>query len=406
MARQRSRNRGNIAQPNSSGYGQQYDSAPVTHRAPANSNSYRQPYSDSPRANYGYDERYRQEPAANHRYYEEPKRSKKPAVFATVMVIAALGALALFAYYWLYDARGTAPDVRESPDGDSFAPGIADNVDRREGVYTFLIFGIDESNTDSIMVGTLDTVNSTFEIVSIPRDTLVNVGWTTKKANSIYANMRHQHRNDSDSETAAMEATVERFRDILGFKVDYWIMVDFRGFASLVDAIGGVDFHVPVDMHHSGYTFPSGMHHLSGEQALHVVRYRGFSNADIGRIGTQQDFLAAVAGQLLANRDSIRVRNMAETFLRYAVTDISLSNLVWFGERFLELDSEDITFHTMPGNYWDTVSGVSYVTIYTDDWLNMINTYINPWHTPRTINDFSILTRGGGGSLVVVGRER
>ena len=343
------------------------------------------------------------------RYYDRDYDSRRRGgggskAFAIISVTALLALIVFGAYWffgdWLAGARATMPPVRERPDGTAHVSAGAD-INRNTGIFTFLIMGIDDSNTDAIMVGKFDTDNKTFDVVSIPRDTLVNVSWPTKKANSIYANMRHAHRNDADAEIAAMDATIEKFKDILGFKVDYWIMVDFRAFESLVDAIGGVEFHIPVNMYHSGYTLQSGTRLLNGRDALHAVRFRGFQTADIGRIGTQQDFLMAMATQLLANRDSIRIRNLAETFLRHAVTDISLQNLIWFGEQFLELDSENITFHTMPGNYWDSVGGVSYVTIYVDEWLNMINTYINPWHTDKTIDDLSILTRNENGRLFV-----
>ena len=348
-------------------------------------------------------------PRHHERYYDSERRNGGGSKAFAIISVTALLALIVFGAYWFFGdwltvARATVPPVREEPGGTVFvsADTHADaDIDRCTGTFTFLIMGIDDSNTDTIMVGTFDTDNKTFDIVNIPRDTLVNVSWNTRKANSIYANMRHAHRNDENAEVAAMNATVEKFSDILGFKVDYWIMVDFRAFESLVDAIGGVEFHVPVDMYHSGYTLSSGTRLLNGRDALHAVRFRGFQTADIGRIGTQQDFLMAMSEQLLANRDSIRIRNLANTFLRHAVTDISLQNLVWFGEQFLELESENITFHTMPANYWDSVGGVSYVSIYVDEWLDMLNTYINPWHTDKTVDDFSILTRNANGRLFV-----
>ena len=60
---------------------------------------------------------------------------------------------------------------------------------RQDGVYTMLVAGVDEGggNTDTIMVGKLDTVNHTLDVVSIPRDTLINVSWWVKKVNSAYA---------------------------------------------------------------------------------------------------------------------------------------------------------------------------------------------------------------------------
>jgi LCP family protein required for cell wall assembly len=336
---------------------------------------------------------------------KKQRRSKGFAIISTLaLVVLLIVGGVWFLSDWIGDARATVPPQRTRPDGDDFLHNVDlgdEPLDRGMGKFTFLIFGANEGLTDTILVGTVDTDNSTFEIVSIPRDTMVNVGWGTRKANSIYANMRHSHRDEPEPEVRAMEETVRRFGDVLGFMVDYWAIIDYEAFVTLVDAIGGVEYDVPMDMYHSGRTITAGLQTLSGEDALHVVRFRGFPTADIGRIESQQDFLMTMASQILANRDSIRIRNLAQTFLRHTVTDISLQNLIWFGERFLELEYEDINFHIMPGNYWGHVGGVSYVTIYVDEWIELINTYINPWDFDLTIDNFSILTRDAGGGLFV-----
>jgi len=277
--------------------------------------------------------------------------------------------------------------------------------------------GIDEegSNSDVIMSATFDTNNRTLNVVSIPRDTLVNVSWNLKLANSIYPVLHNTFRSETDREKReelVMAGSVERFASILGYNVDFWVTINMRGFAALIDAIGGVDFEVPVNMnYHDPYqdlhiNYSRGMHRgLTGRQSLEILRFRGYASADIQRINTQQLFLTAAVEQILAKRSSINVSSLASIFLNHVRTDIPLTSLVWFGLRFLELEAENVRFAQVPGNNIDfvTIQGASqgYVTIYIEEWLEMLNEMLNPLANDLVAEDLSILTRGAGRRLYV-----
>ena len=279
---------------------------------------------------------------------------------------------------------------------------------RETSKYTFLLMGIDGTgNTDVIIVGTFDTTEYTLEFASIPRDTIVNVSWSLKKANSIYAAMRSQNRNEDNAEAKAMKAVIDKFSDILGYKVDFWATINMRAFISLIDAIGGVSFNVPISMNWTDpelnmtFNLSKGVQTLRGQQALGLMRYRaGYSNADIGRINTRQNFLKAAMEQILANKSSINVANLAEIFLKYVKTDIPLNNLIWFGREFLNVSGEDINFTIMP-HALESVAGGSYVSIKLDEWLEIVNTKLSPLSREITANDVSILTRGPDRRLYV-----
>ena len=350
---------------------------------------------------------------------QQPKkgsRKKKVAIAVTVVLVVLL-ASATFVFLYLRRALDTAPEMRSSPKGSERMDIIANSSwqitgNRRDtNRYTFLLLGADygEYNTDVIMVATFDVSEHTFSVVSIPRDTLVNVSWNTKKANSLLANMRARHSGDAD----AMQATVEQFANILGYEVDYWMLVNIQAFVSLVDAIGGVDFYVPVNMNYDDRAgglsihYTQGNHHLTGQQALEVVRFRaGYSNADIGRIDTQQSFLKSAAQQILDQRDSLSVMELARIFLANVRTDMQLDDLIWFGREFLRLDADSVDFYVMPGNTGDSVRSQSYVTIYVDEWLELINSVFNPFSRDVTPDDVSILTRGSDRRLYVTDGNR
>lgn len=113
-----------------------------------------------------------------------------------------------------------------------------------------------------------------------------------------------------------MERLAARLKDLLGFPVDGYVLVDLEAFQKTVDLVGGVEFDVPMDMN---YEDPSqnlyihlqkGLQTLDGEQAMGLVRFRkGYATQDIQRTQTQQQFLKALAKQCLSVSSLTKLRN-------------------------------------------------------------------------------------------------
>ncbi|MCL2222338.1 MAG: LCP family protein [Oscillospiraceae bacterium] len=272
---------------------------------------------------------------------------------------------------------------------------------------TFLILGIDGTgNTDVVMVAKFDYEEATFEVVNIPRDTMVNVSWNVRKVNSIHAVMRNRYRNEDNPYERAMEETVGHFRNILGFDIDFWATINMRAFINLIDAIGGVQFDVPVNMNwrdpeaNLHFQLSRGPQRVNGNNALGLMRYRGYGTGDFGRINVQQDFLLAAAQQLLAGVNAGNISTFVDTFLNHVTTNIQMNHLAWLGREFIGMDIENINFTTMPTRP-DRVRGISYVRIELDEWLEIVNTRLSPLHTEITSEDVSILTRGTDRRLFV-----
>ena len=259
------------------------------------------------------------------------------------------------------------PSAEPTEDPNAGAPATLN-----ENMYTFLIVGLDQAanNTDTMMVGRIDTENHKIDVVSLPRDTLVNVSWSVKKLNTLYS-------ADINTGGNGIDGLLDGLKDILGFQIDCYAVVDLTAFVELVDAIGGVDYNVPVNMNYYDPTqdlyinIAAGEQHLTGEEALKVVRFRsGYASADIGRIGTQQDFLKSVASQMLTLGNIPNLPTFIDIFEEYVETNMTTANLAYFARQFLMCKSEDINFHTLPGNYGDSIKGLSYVSIYLDEWLD------------------------------------
>lgn len=325
------------------------------------------------------------------------KKKKSRAERLTVTLLSLLFLAAAGVAVVKYLVRPPEPVENDPPqetgqDGgaeqaDGGAEVISNGRERKQYCYTILLSGIDNDagGSDTNILMRFDAVNKTIDLVSLPRDTLMRNG---HKLNYSYAKGGTQMLRD---EIAAL----------LGIPVDFSVSVDLKGFIELVDQIGGVDFDVPINMDYDDpyqdlhIHFQKGMQHLDGQQAMEVVRFRhnndgtGYGTEDIGRIGTQQAFLKAVAQKLL---EAENVPAMAEVFLKYVKTDLTLGNLVWLGNEALNMGGMDaVSFHTLPGDGTGFYKGASVYVLDADAMLELVNSALNPYAEDISAEDMDIL---------------
>lgn len=259
--------------------------------------------------------------------------------------------------------------------------------DYKEGFYTFLVVGVDAEGilADTIMVAALDTVNNQLNIVSVPRDTRVDISRNPQKINSAYA-------------VGGIEQLKSEIKSLLGFKPHYHVVVGLEAFKELVDAIGGVEFYVPRDMKRIDRAqglyidLKEGFQLLDGDKALQLVRFRGYPNADIGRIETQQQLLLVLADELLTVSNIPKIPELLTIFEQQVKTNLSLREIQWFARKVMELQAEtDISIQTMPIEGFGDFNGHNYVYLSEEELLILINKKINPFKHPITADDVNII---------------
>ena len=268
---------------------------------------------------------------------------------------------------------------------------------RRENTYTLLVVGRDRvgMNTDTIMAARLDCEAGTLDVVSIPRDTLVNVPWAVKKVNSIYG-------------TLGTEGLVEGIEDLLGFDVDNYVIVNTFVFRDVIDYIGGVYFDVPVYMNYDDplqdlhIHLQPGYQLLDGNKAEQVVRFRqnndgsGYPTGDLGRIETQHAFFSQLARQILSLGNIASLPQIIDLVLQNTDTDLTSGNMAFYAQELMKLNSENVRFYTMPQeNVY--IRGGSYVSIQLQPWLEMINDCLNPFNLDITEENLNVITYGENG---------
>lgn len=281
----------------------------------------------------------------------------------------------------------TITDNPDTPEDESLL-GESGGRERKEDCHTFLLIGSDDGNgnADTIMAVTYDVPNQKVGVVSVPRDTLVDVPRTVKKINAAFG-------------VGGVEEVRQEVSALLGYPVDHYIAVDLRAFKALVDAVGGVEFNVPFAMNYDDPTqdlhihLKAGWQHLDGAKALQLVRYRsGYANADIGRVNTQQQLLTALAKKVISWNSIPKINEFVQIFSEYVDTDLSLGNLAYFGIAAMELDTETgVSLNTLPGDGQTSYLGIHYYyELYPEETLQIINGSLNPYTEPLTLEETGI----------------
>ena len=312
-----------------------------------------------------------------------------------------------------------SPEIAEEtlpPEPDSIAPDTEQGaVQRRPNTYTFLAVGVDQEkeNTDTIMVGLLDVDAGELNVFSIPRDTLVNVPGDSKKVNGIYPyhynNALAQGDSEEDAHQKGIMALKDGIRDLVGFNIDSYMVVDMAAFVELIDTLGGIEFEIPFHMEYYDpdqeldIDFQPGIKHLNGEDALKVVRFRqgipgseSYDDADLGRIGTQQAFLKTVAKELISVESITKLNDFAKIFAKNVDTNLKAENLLYLAQDFLKVGMEGINFYSIPGDADVVLNNGSFVSIYLNEWLNLVNEDLNPYTQDITEENVNIVTFNNG----------
>ncbi len=230
-----------------------------------------------------------------------------------------------------------------------------------DGRINVLLLGIDRRGgtkwnhlTDTIIIVTVDPVNKTAGMMSIPRDLQLPIpGNGEDRINT--ANVYGYMYNYPGGGPALLKRTIEANFDIA---IDYYVMVDFDGFVKIIDTLGGVDVDVPRTLHDTMYPDPKpgdphayttihfdpGWQHMDGKRALQYARSR-MSTSDFDRAKRQQQILLAVREKAI----SIGVLNLltklpslAATMGSMATTDMNLEEMAELARLAPDIDLGNI----------------------------------------------------------------
>lgn len=340
---------------------------------------------------------------------KKPKRNRLRTVLITLLIVLLLlvGAAAA-ALYLVPQKPDLTPPTTDVPsqeeNADTDKPSRV-GTDRKEDFYTFLIIGRDTvggGNTDTMLLTAYDVKNQALNVMSLPRDTMINVPWDVKKLNSVY----NQYK-DPDEGIAALDKEVA---ELVGFVPDYQVVVEWDAVGALVDAVGGVSFDVPCKMYKETedviINLKKGVQQLDGKKAMQLVRYRDYPKGDLDRVKVQQDLIKAILEKCLSFQSVTRIGELAKVFTENVKVNLETREIVWFAKQAIlgGLSPDAMYLCTMPWNFADAWSRqqhaeLSYVVPKTEELVALINERFNPYIDPLQSNELDIMSVDKNGKI-------
>lgn len=328
-----------------------------------------------------------------------------------ILVLALVSALVYIRFFVIRppDTGVATPDTSLFPPDELPGYSLPSDVNVRKDIITMLIVGINEGNTDTIMVANIDLEKKVVNAISIPRDTIVGTtNRSLKKINGAYINGSLKGATPQERTENGFKQLQQEVAALVGYSPLYYAGVDMNGFVKLVDLIEGVDYDVPTRMYKPGrqlIDLQPGYQHLNGTKALMLVRYRGYGSKfgeyhdDFGRMHTQQEFLKAVAKKCASELSLTTAKGYLDVATTYLTSNMDVGRMGGLLEKSYDWIGKDgsMNFATLPTesvrtpsqaakdryySKYGTISGSYYEQVKRDEALALINSMINPFDKP------------------------
>lgn len=243
--------------------------------------------------------------------------------------------------------------------------GHDENTKKNLKEIKVLILGVstdlESELTDTIMVASYNPNTQKANLLSIPRDTFTgkykSKATASEKINALYNINKNPQK------------TLEAVNKITGLDIQYYVVVRTQALIKLVDAIGGVEFNVPIDMKYDDPTqdlhidLKAGVQMLNGDKAEQLLRWRHsnykngimttypseYGNDDFGRMRTQRDFITATLHQTLKPGNIFKIGEILEIANENVETNLEISYIKDYVPYAVEFNTENLQTGALPG---------------------------------------------------------
>ena len=287
------------------------------------------------------------------------KKSTGKKILIGILIVLLLG-IAWFTYRTYKNGWGLSGML-------ATVVGHDENTKKNLSEIKVLILGVstdlDSQLTDTIMVASYNPNTQKANLLSIPRDSYTGKN-TAKATASLKINALYNIEKTP-------EKTLKAVNEITGLDIKYYVVVKTEALIQLVDAIGGVEFNVPIDMKYDDPTqdlhidLKAGTQKLDGEKAEQVLRFRHsnpdkitgqmstypseYGNDDFGRMRTQRDFISALLKQTLKPGNIFKLGEILEIAHKNVETNLELSYIKDYIPYAVEFNTDNLQTATLPG---------------------------------------------------------
>lgn len=236
-----------------------------------------------------------------------------------------------------------------------------------EGNQALINDASEGERSDTAMVMHISKDRSQVNVVSIPRDLIVDVPACEHKDGKqsrpqrVQFNWAYSIGGEDGDRTSAVLCTWKTVEKLSGMRIDESVVVDFSGFASMIDALGGINVYIPTAIHdqrNSGLELEPGCTHFDGQQALGYARVRhgvqGSDGSDLQRIERQQAVMGIMMRTAL-QKNMLTSLNQLYDFIGSGLSSLSISDgissvseLAGLGWSLQSLQPENLRFITLP----------------------------------------------------------
>ena len=314
------------------------------------------------------------------RYRAKRRRRLVASILLRVLVVLAalafVGVAAVLSFAAHIDeniSEGVTEEVKEvlvqEPEdpGDPFYMLLL-GVDRDEYRRTVEV-GEDDSlyRTDTMILVRVNPRERTAQMVSIPRDTKVDLGeYGTQKINACFT-------------FGGAALAVQKVSELAGVEISHYAEVDLEGFAEILTKIGGLDVYLPVDVYDPYYTgldLKAGEQHLDGYTAALLGRtrhaYDDYGAGDYYRTANQRMLIQAASRKILA-LDPISLASVIETASHYITTDMDVASITKLASVYANVDSSEAITSALAPTEGSLQGGIWYEELIEDEWAEMMD---------------------------------
>lgn len=231
--------------------------------------------------------------------------------------------------------------------------------------FSVLLLGVDNGDlnrndvgrTDTMIVATVNPKNSQIKLVSIPRDTYVEIVGRSKKDK-----INHAYAFGGASMSIA---TVEKLLDI---PIDYYVEMNLKGLKELVDAVGGIEVNNPFSFFYEKTYFSIGKLYLNGEHALKYSRMRYEDpEGDYGRQKRQQKIIEGISNKFKSINTLTNYNHILDAIRENIKTDIPWNDMYTIFVKnklpFFKVESKYLMGDELLGDGIEGENGISYQKI-------------------------------------------
>jgi polyisoprenyl-teichoic acid--peptidoglycan teichoic acid transferase len=286
--------------------------------------------------------------------------TKRKKIILSVLAACILALVAYGSYfaYSIYDFSKNISTTANQATPQEQVTELTKAPDKKENI-NILVVGVDAGDfknntyrsdsgrTDTIMVFSINQQSNKVSLISIPRDTYVDIpGRGKDKINHAYA-------------FGGIDLSIKTISQFLGIPINHYAKINFDAFTKIVDGLGGVTVDVTEDVRFFGdnqVKVPKGVQKLDGNTAFNYVQVRV---GDISRVQRQQKFVKALADQAIGVASIAKLPGILNNISSDIKTDMSPKDMLELAMNVRSMNPGNMNNEIIPGQA-GMLKGISY----------------------------------------------